>query len=1004
MSRIRWFVLLLLAAVLPTAAVAQQSGIITGRVTDARTGAPLADVTVTVTGANLRTLTNAEGTYRISGVPTGSREISANRIGYSGSTSRVSVAAGQTATANLSLSVGALALNAVVVQANGREARQREIGSDVGTISAAQVPQATVQNVSQFIQGRAAGVVVLPATGQLGAGSRIRIRGSNSLSLGNEPLIIIDGVRVASESKEDNLFTGGQSTSRVEDMNPDDIENIEILKGPAATALYGTQAANGVIQITTKRGRAGRTTVRAFSEFGTQKITSDLPVNYLARGRNAGGAIVTCDFVARAAHTCVSTTVDSIYQYSPLTSSVTPIQTGATTRLGGSVSGGSENATYYVSGETEHGTGVQRPNHLGRNNVRANLGGMVGKSMHLNASAGYTQSDTQLPQSDNSAVSPFLMGLEGSPSPTNVANNGGYGSNLSPANLFVWQNYDRISRFTGSITSDWRPLSWLSFNGTAGVDDTNRFNRTFVAATDLPAFFPGGFREQYRLSSRVFTANAGTTATFDLRKNIASTTSAGVQWNSNYGDWTYAEADEIAPGTITGSIPGAVQENLGPSDVSKLFGTYITQQFAINDRLFLTGGLRGDKTSSQGADIGFVTYPSLSASWVVNEEPFFPQISALSNLRLRASYGKAGLRPDRLAALRTYDTFEATVGGDVIPGFVVSNLGNSQLKAEVTREIEFGADLGLFNNRVSLEATHYNKKSNNALVLRSIAPSFGGPTSQYFNLGSVENKGNELTLRTQPIQSTRVRLGLGATLTQNHNKLLTFGDTTVAPISVTAYQYHVPGYSLGGYWAKRYTFSDTNGDGLIQTGEITIDPAQDNAQLGRSYMGSPFPKTELGFNADLSLFQWVRVTALLDHKGGQKLYNNFLRARCAGNSTTTSFCEMRQVPGVASLADQAAIQAYRQYGSEAGFIEDASFTKLREVSVTLTSPASLVRRLGLPNNGLSLTLGGRNLKTWTNYRGLDPEVNFNGASNFSTADFFTIPPARQLTARIDVNF
>jgi len=1004
MSRIRWFVLLLLAAVLPTAAVAQQSGVITGRVTDARTGAPLSDVAVTVTGANLRTLTNAEGTYRISGVPVGSRELSANRIGYAGASTRVSVAAGQTATANLSLAVGALALNAVVVQASGREVRQREIGSDVGTISAAQVPQATIQNVSQFIQGRAAGVVVLPATGSLGAGSRIRIRGSNSLSLGNDPLIIIDGVRVASESKEDNLFTGGQSTSRVEDMNPDDIENVEILKGPAATALYGTQAANGVIQITTKRGRAGRTTVRAFTEFGRQNLEIDIPNNYLARGRSAGGAIVGCDFVARAAGTCVSTTLDSLYVYNPLNSSISPIQTGALTRIGGSVSGGSESATYYVSGETEHGVGVQRPNHLGRNNVRANLGGMVGKSMHLNASAGYTQSDTQLPQSDNSSISPFLMGLRGSPTPTNVANNGGYGPNVTPANLYIWENYDRISRFTGSLTSDWRPLSWLSFNGTAGVDDTNRFNRTFVSASDLPAFFPGGFREQYRLTNRVFTANAGSTATFDLRSNLASTTSAGVQWNSQYGDWTYAEADEIAPGTKTGSIPGAVQEDLGPSGPDKTFGAYVSQQFGINDRLFLTAALRGDKNNAFGSDIGFVTYPSFSASWVVNEEPFFPEVSALSNLRLRASYGKAGLRPGRLSALRTYNTTEAVVGGEIIPAFVIGNLGNSELKAEVTREVEFGADLGFFSNRVSLEATHYNKKSDNALVLRSIAPSFGGPTSQYFNLGSVENKGTELTLRTQPIQATRVRLSLGATLTRNKNELLTFGDTTVAPIGVSTYQYHVPGYSLGGYWAQRYTYADANNDGLIQVSEVKLDPTQDNAQIARSYFGSPFPKTELGINADLSLFQWARITALLDHKGGQKLYNNVFQSRCAGSAVTASFCDLRQVPGAASLADQAAIQANRQYGSVAGFIEDASFTKLREVSLTLTSPASLVRRIGLPNNGLSLTLGGRNLKTWTNYRGLDPEVNFNGASNFSTADFFTIPPARQLTARIDVNF
>ncbi|HEU4562898.1 MAG TPA: SusC/RagA family TonB-linked outer membrane protein [Longimicrobium sp.] len=989
------------------AANAQSGGTITGRVTDSRTGAPLTDATVLVAGTTLRVVTNAQGEYRIGNVPSGTQSVTASRIGYAGGTQRVTVAAGQAVTANFSLNTSAVNLNALVVQASGREARQRELGNAVANITADQVPQAAVTNFSQFLQGRAPGVTVLQASGQLGSGSRIRIRGVNSLSLNNDPLIIIDGVRMGQDGGfGQDLFTGGQSTSRLNDLNPDDIESVEVLKGPAASALYGTQAANGVIQVTTKRGRAGRPNVRLYSDFSQQEQTFDFPDNYLQRGFTAGGTRINCDLVARvttnAAARCVS--ADSLYVYNPLESDVTPLQQGAITKLGGSVSGGTESATYYVSGENQHGVGVQRPNHLTRNNVRANLAANAGSTLRLTASAGYTSNNVQLPQSDNSAVSPVLHGLRGAPTPTNIANNAGYGTGVTPQGMFKWENKENSDRFTGSATANYRPLSWLSFNGTLGVDNNDRFIGTFVSPGSIPNF-PVGFREQLRLHNNVFTANAGATGTSQLRSNVASTTSVGVQWTSTNPNYTYASADAPAPGTIVGAIPTDVAEGVYwsvPPD--RLFGAYISQQFAISDRLFLNAAIRGDKSSASGADIGFITYPSLSASWVVNEEPWFPSIGTLSNFRLRAAYGKSGLRPDYQTAQRVYASSPAVVDGTVESGFVVDNFGNSELKAEVTREFEFGGDLGLFDDRVSLEMTHYNKRSENALVARTIAPSFGGPTTQYFNLGSVSNTGFEFALRTQPVRRRNLEVNLDATLSTNNNKLISFGDTTVAPISIGTLQWHVEGYPVGSYFTIAYDYNDANNDGLIQAAEVTQRPnnLQTDSALGRTFYGSPLPKREISFNADIRVFGFARLSALVDHKGGQKLFNFTRQSRCTG-SVTNSFCAERWLSGT-SLEDQAAIIAVLKPISSAGFVEDASFTKLREVALTLTAPTSLTRRFGFREDGLSLTLAGRNLKTWTDYRGFDPEVNATGTTNLNAQEFYSVPPARSLVARIDVNF
>ena len=226
----------------------------------------------------------------------------------------------------------------------------------------------------------------------------------------------------------------------------------------------------------------------------------------------------------------------------------------------------------------------------------------------------------------------------------------------------------------------------------------------------------------------------------------------------------------------------------------------------------------------------------------------------------------------------------------------------------------------------------------------------------------------------------------------------------MAPISLGTLQYHVEGYPVGSYFTVAYDYADANNDGLISLTEVTARPAklQTDSALGRTFFGSPLPKREISVNADVRVFGFARLSALVDHKGGQQLFNQTRQSRCTG-STANSFCAERWVPGQ-SLEDQAAIQAVLKGISSAGFIEDASFTKLREVAVTLTAPTSLTRRFGFREDGLSLTLAGRNLKTWTDYRGFDPEVNGTGSTNLNAVEVYSVPPARSLVARIDVNF
>ena len=1007
----RWCVLYGLILMFPSMAEGQARGVISGRVVNQETGQPLVNALVSVDGTTLNAVTTEQGRYVIANVPAGEREIRVSMLGYAGSPQRVQVSAGATATADFQMRVTALQLDGIVVSATGAEQRQREIGNSVAKISTDAVALTPVNSLTNLLQGRASSVVIQPTSGTLGTGSRIRIRGNSSVSLSSTPLLVIDGIRVDNDVESTGLFTGGISTTRWDDISLEEIESIEVLKGPAASALYGTAAASGVIQITTKRGRGGRTEVRMYGETTTQSVAdSRIPANYRARGfRTDLGAIGDCSAVERSLGTC--TQVDSLYKYNPLLQAPgSPWREGRVERIGGSISGGSEDAlvTYFISGESQDGHGMLKSNELNRKSLRANFSGTLNQRLRIGASTSFVHSYIELPQEGNTGSGAFLNALVNGadPSPANVQRGQGFRNPYTAANVGWWRNEENLRRFVGSVSMDWRPNDWLHVNAVSGIDQANRFELSTIPVPGLATgFYAEGLREQYRTQAREFTANLNANMTRGLSSSLFSTTSVGLQYNTSQSDWTYAAGAGLAPGTMTTGEALSVDESFGET---KLFGVYGSQQFALNDRLFLTATLRGDQNSAFGENIGFVTYPGVSASWVVREEPWFPEIGLLSGLRLRSAFGTSGQRPGRLSAVRTYTTQAVTIDGAIGSGFIVSNAGNPDLTAELSREIEFGGDISLLDERVAIELTHYRKRTTDALVARPLPPSVGGPTSQFFNLGEVHNRGWDATLRVEALRSRNVEARLAVNFSTNRNRLVSIGDTTIPPITV-GNQRHIEGYPLGGYWSRKYDWADANNDGTIQYTEVTAVPNedQDDPETGLSYMGQPFPTREIGLTADVTLFRNLRLAGLLDFKGGHQLFNWSSQLRCS--SATGAYCEARQVPG-ASLEDQARIIAVRNpaVASSAGYVEDADFWRLREVSITWTLPGEWVGRTRFARS-LSLSAAARNLALWTDYTGLDPETNIPGSvsasadpGRFFTRDLFATPHPRSVVFRVDV--
>lgn len=1007
-----------LVALLPFVARAQATtGTVSGQVTgtDAQ---PIAGVQISVAGTTRNVTTDQQGRYTFT-VPAGTQRLRARRLGFAPADTVVTVSAGVTTTTNFRLQQSALELGAVVATATGQEQQQREIGSSIGVIDVSEVPLAAVTNATDLLAGRVAGATVLPSSGTTGAGSRIRIRGSNSMSLSNAPLIIVDGVRVENSEASLDFGVGGQAPSRFNDISPEDIETIEVLKGPAAAALYGTAAANGVIQVTTKRGRAGSPQFRVFSEYGALDQTTKFPTNFLALGNlvTSAGPVATpgrCDNLRRAiganptGNEVGCTGVTETFSFNPLTNEATsPFQNGNRANFGASVSGGGDAATYYLSGGFERENGVLPQNQFKNIRLQANTQGNFGQNLRLSSNIGYLDHRAEFPNSDNALFGILPMGLGGSADPDVVEAQQGFQSD--PKFFYDWKTFQNYSRINGSVNGDYRPLTWLSINGTAGLDryareEVNRLPRTTAYIVFGPPY-EHGFIQDFTYDIWDLTTNLSATANTSITSDVTSSSAIGTSYLRERFHQIYAFGADLTPGIET-SLAGASSDfSAGEANtVNATLSAYFQQQFAWRDRVFLNGAMRGDQNTAFGSNIGWIWYPSISSSWVVSEEGWFPQVRRLDQLRLRAAYGQSGLRPGPTAALQSFGSQVAAVAsqGSIsdAPAFVFGAVGNPGLKPERSSEVELGFETSWINNRLGLDFTYFNKHSTNALVSKPLPVSIGSALTRFENLGRVDNSGTEITLRGQPVRTRNLTWDVNLAGSWLHNELVDIGvdaqGNKIPPIVFgwnQLPQRHQEGYALGSYFTAPITsFADANGDGLLSPSEVVV--ATDTVE----FLGNPFPKRELTASTGITFRDWLTVNALIDHQGGRQLFNYTQADRC---DLTVSNCEELYDPNT-PLDRQAAIVALRSYGSAAGFVENADFTKLREVSVRLGVPSRYARMAGF--NGLAITLAGRNLKTWTKYSGLDPELNSSGGTNFTTAELGTLPANRVFTIRFDANF
>ncbi len=1002
-------------------------GSINVRVTE-QGGRPVAQAQVLIIGTTLGGLTNGDGRYTLRNVPTGDVTVRVLRVGFSEQKKNVTVTSGEPASVEFTLSAVALTLTPVVTTATG-ETRKVELGNNVAQIDAATVTEtAPVQNVNDLLNSRAAGVTVVSGT-QTGSGARIRIRGQNSLSLSNDPIYVIDGIRMTSNTASSNLFTGGAQPSRVGDLNPEEIESMEVIKGPSAATLYGTDAANGVIVITTKKGRAGAAQWNVYGEGGIISDLNSYPTNYTIFGKRAGeSATAPLNFCNNSRVSAGVCTLDSVASYNLWNDpDATPIGTGYRSQYGAQVRGGNEQVTYFVSAEREDETGVleipdferlrfdtlniklrpwtERPNVLGRNSVRANLNAAASPKLDLGVTTNFINLAQRFSLESNATAGLGSQAFGGPGFKNNGLVGRGLGTPLTGYRAwtpgYTWQEKagQSLNRFIGGFNANYRPTSWWQNRLTVGNDYTARVDDNLLFRGEGPpitATYREGFKENTRTDLRNFSVDFGSTVNYNPRDWLNLRTTGGVQYINYLFAQGFSGGTNLPPGTQTtgaGSVPSSNES----TTQQKTLGLFVEQSAAINDRLFLTAAVRSDQNSAFGTDFQSVLYPKGSLSWILSDESFFPKWTWLDQFRLRAAYGASGVQPGPNDALRYFASTTANVRGSDEPAVVASALGNPQLQPERSTEFEAGFDSRLFNSRYSLELTYYRKRTEDALIDAIVPPSVGSAEEVARNLGAVQNRGWEFLLSGQLVDTRAIGIDVVVNASTNANKLLSLGGT---PPQIGTTTRVVEGYPLFGFWARPITgWEDKNGDGLLT---YNSDPALNEVFVGDSvvFRGYTQPRNTLTLTTGIDLFnRRLRIQSLLDSRGGALHYNNTERIRCVSRQN----CNGLMNPN-ASFEEQAMVVATRDHPSRTldGFFQPGAFTRLREVNAQFTLPTSWANRLA-GSRGVTLVFSARNIAFWTKYRGIDPESEFNATTGSDApSEFQTVAPPSYFIFRVNI--
>lgn len=1015
----------------PTIEVAE--GAIYGVVTDSVSGEPIASVLVGIRGSSLRGTTDSTGRYTIGRVPEGRQVVTTKMMGFRQDEREVVVIAGQAQRIDFSLRYTQTSLQEVILTATGPR-RRLELGSDIVVLNVDSIVRTQpVASVTDLLETRVPGLTIQRTSGAPGDPSRVRLRGATSAMMSNDPIVFVDGVRIYSEQSNDragNLAgcagkdgcrTANYATpSPLDYMDINSIERIEVVKGPSAATMYGQDAANGVIVITTKKGRPGPPRWTVSAEMGTTEMVGRYPDLYLTWGHvPSTNAVVACPRIgsARDGFFTRQCDADSVVAFQMLSDpELTVLDRGQRRATTVGVSGGSSALTYSLQGSYRDEIGLvrlpqfemqryeemqgraapdwmQRPQNLTQWSVNSRILAAVGAKANVSLSAGLTRTEQQrssLEQQLGQLMSTFLDRSSGIYYRRS-------GSDLQRMRIDAVDEvldgyYERAlasaTQFTNSASIAWQPTGWLNFSADAGLNIIQRDDEIFLPHSQLVREDSSGRLSRGQGSSVVRTLNTTVRAQRALGRGFTFRFATGANYTGQSLADLGGEAERLANGTSSLNQAGRIG-SLRESRLNQAtFGWYAEP--ALNHRRsWLSAGVRFDGATNFGHGLKMPRFPKLSYSYLLSDEPFFPWKELIPVLRLRVAYGQSGRQPGPTSRLRLYTaTKPEFVEGDFEESVFLQTLGNTQLKPERTREMEGGFDADMFDDRLSLGVTGYHKRTFDMLLDVPVPPSvYGSNVSLTRNIGEVVNAGFEVSISAQPIRTEQVTWGTQLLVSRQRGHVVKLGEG-IEPFYTSGNSEGgirlAPGYPLFGRWVKPILgYSDANANGVLERDEVLLG---DTAV----YVGRTLPDFTAGAHSTLSLLRGALVLgASLSYQHGMAQRNEVAHGLAV-------FSRGWNDPA-ATIDEQAATFGFSEYP----WIQTVSTLRLVGMSVTYNVPASVAQRLGA--RAYSISIQGSNLGLRTNYRGLDPAVNAFATGN-NVVDTGVLPQPRTFQFRINATY
>ena len=1024
---------LLAAAFLSPPAMAQQ-GVITGRIVEAGTQRPLSSVSVSIPRLNIGALTDEQGRFQLTSVPVGTHTLETSLIGFRQVSREVTVG---TTPVNLTieLETDPLRLDELVVIGYGTE-RRRAVAGAVSSLRPETVQDVPVKSVNEILQGRLAGVQVTQNSGTPGAAMTVRVRGSSSISGGNEPLYVLDGVPLnqGDYSASTGVSFGGQGIDAISDLNANEIESIEILKDASAAAIYGSRASNGVVLITTKRGTTARPEITFGAYYGTQRDwrrVDLLDANQYIAIYNEGSTArfgPASDFGydewygyaedGRSYETEVLPGVNTDWLSEVLRSA--PISS-----LEGSVRGGTDRVRYYVSGSSILQEGIVESMGYRRLNGRVNLDYQPLERLTLGTNVALARSVTDRARSDNTIYSAWSNALANPPIEPVFTDEGDYYETLyaNPVGMNrEAEAEERSIRILGNVFGTYSLLDGVDARVSVGLDQlSNRFR-----SYDSPNFGPwsanggaAGVGNRY-INKLTYEGTVNFNRLFAERHEFNGV--IGTSFEDNFDEESNVQGTQF-PTEYFKYITSAATIATGSSTrldwgLTSYFGR---MTYTFDERITTSFNIRRDGSSRFGANNRYGTFPSASVLWRLGDEGFMQGQGVIRNLAVRASYGITGNQQD-LGNFASRGLFGGGANYLDQPGIAPSQLANPELRWEKTRQLNLGTDFSLLNDRLGLTFDYYDKQTEDLLVQRPV-PRSTGFQSIWSNVGSMENKGIEVAATLTVFQGGDRGLNWSTTasFSRNRNKVLELYNDQ--PINSGFANRVEEGQPLGFFFGhvtdgifqtieevqahavqtvhsnpRRATspgdirFRDLNGDGVINDDDRTI-------------IGSPWPDYEGGITNTLS-YGGFDLTGFVQFSQGAEIFNAnriYMDQFGSGGDNHSTRALERWTPDNPDATEPRAVWGDPNLNTRDSdrFIEDGSYVRLKNVVVGYTLPGNFAQRMGF--RSARLYVQGQNLLTATDYSGFDPEVHYAGQTSISRGtDFYTLPQARTITFGINV--